>query len=64
MKEEDLDHLLHTVLVPSQPPNRSQWRKLELALKFINNSKKSVSQNKLATENRTNYKLEDLQFGA
>ena len=35
----DVDHILHSVLVPSFPPNTSQWRKLELAMKFINKSK-------------------------
>ena len=44
MNEENIENILQTVLVPSQPPNRSQWRKLELALKFIHNSKKSVKQ--------------------
>ena len=38
----EVDHLLKTVLVPSFPPNRSQWKKLELALKFINKSKAQV----------------------
>ena len=38
----DLEHLLSTILVPSFPPNRSQWKKLELAMKFINNSKAVV----------------------
>merc|ERR1712227_675739 len=46
MKDENLDKILETVLVPSQPPLRSQWRKLELALNFINKSKKSINQNK------------------
>ena len=35
----DIDNLLKTVLVPSYPPNRSQWKKIELAMKFINKSK-------------------------
>ena len=39
----DLEHLLSTILVPSFPPNRSQWKKLEIALKFINKSKESAS---------------------
>jgi len=41
-----VDHLLQTVLVPSFPPNRSQWKKLELALKFINKSKAEVVRKK------------------
>jgi len=37
---EEVENLLKTVNVPSTgPPNRSQWRKLELAMKFINKSK-------------------------
>ena len=46
MKEAEVDHLLQTVLVPSFPPNRSQWKKLELALKFINKSKAEVVRKK------------------
>ena len=42
----DIDHLLHSVLIPTFPPNRSQWRKLENALKFINNSKQSANTTK------------------
>ena len=39
-KPEEVENLLKTVNVPSTgPPNRSQWRKLELAMKFINKSK-------------------------
>ena len=40
----DVDKILQTILVPSFPPNRSQWRKLDLALKFINKSKQSATQ--------------------
>lgn len=36
---EDVQGILNTLLVPMDPPNRSQWRKLELAMKFINKSK-------------------------
>ena len=39
----DIDHLLLTVLLPSFPPNRSQWKKLEHALNFINKSRPSSS---------------------
>ena len=39
-KPEEVENLLKTVNVPTTgPPNRSQWRKLELAMKFINKSK-------------------------
>ena len=40
---EDVQGILNTLLVPMDPPNRSQWRKLELAMKFINISKQSVA---------------------
>ena len=43
---EDVQALLNTLLVPLDPPNRSQWRKLELAMKFINISKQSVANSK------------------
>jgi len=39
---EEVHGILNTLLVPMDPPNRSQWRKLELAMKFINISKQSV----------------------
>ena len=38
----ELEDLLKSVLVPAFPPNRSQWKKLELAMKFINKSKAEV----------------------
>ena len=34
-----VDKILQTLLVPSFPPNRSQWRKLELAMEFIKKSR-------------------------
>ena len=42
----EVDHLLKSLLVPSFPPNRSQWKKLELALKFIKKSKAQVVRNR------------------
>ena len=48
----DLEHLLSTILVPSFPPNRSQWKKLEIALKFINKSKKSASLQNIEKKNK------------
>ena len=39
----EVEDLLKSVLVPSFPPNRSQWKKLELAMKFIKLSKQSVA---------------------
>ena len=41
-KSGEVEDLLKSVLVPSFPPNRSQWKKLELAMKFINKSKAEV----------------------
>merc|ERR1711953_1667954 len=38
--------ILNTLLVPMEPPNRSQWKKLELAMKFIHLSKQSVVRRK------------------
>ena len=38
----EVEDLLKSVLVPSFPPNRSQWKKLELAMKFIKKSKAEV----------------------
>ena len=41
--EQEVDVILQSLLVPHFPPNRSQWRKLELALKFIQKSKTSAA---------------------
>ena len=38
---DNIEQLLLTILVPSYPPNRSQWKKLENALKFIKKSRKA-----------------------
>ena len=51
-KKEDVEQLLHTVLVPAFPPNRSQWRKLEIAMKFINMSKKSARETRMKKEKK------------
>jgi hypothetical protein len=37
-----IDDLMHSVLIPSFQPTRSQWKKIENALRFINNSKQSA----------------------
>merc|ERR1711953_233852 len=42
--------ILNTLLVPMEPPNRSQWKKLELAMKFIHLSKQSVVRRKSSQE--------------
>ena len=42
-EDEDIEQLLLTILVPSFPPNRSQWKKLENALNFIKKSRKASS---------------------
>ena len=58
-KEDPTVHdLLQTILVPSYPPNRSQWRKLELALKFINLSKKSARDAKTESNGEKKRKVE------
>ena len=51
-EKEDVEQLLHTVLVPAFPPNRSQWRKLEIAMKFINISKKSARETRMKKEQK------------
>ena len=43
LTKDEVDRLLQSVLVPAKPPNRSQWKKLELAMKFIQASKKAES---------------------
>ena len=48
----EVDHLLQTVIVPAFPPNRSQWRKLEIAMEFINKSKNSVQQTRIINANK------------
>jgi phenylalanyl-tRNA synthetase alpha subunit len=42
----NMDQLLHSIMIPTIPPNRSQWKKLELALKFINKSKHVADEKK------------------
>ena len=44
--DTNVHDLLNTLLVPTYPPNRSQWKKLELALKFINMSKQSAKESR------------------
>ena len=39
---DDVRAIVNTLLVPMDPPNRSQWRKLELAMEFIKKSKNSA----------------------
>ena len=54
----ELEDLLKSVLVPAFPPNRSQWKKLELAMKFINASKAQVERKRCEDHGR-NGKDED-----
>ena len=49
-EDSNVHDILNTLLVPAYPPNRSQWRKLELAMKFINVSKQSAKQAKGSAE--------------
>ena len=58
--DSNVHDLLNTLLVPAYPPNRSQWRKLELALKFINVSKQSAKQTKSKEEVTTSTKRNTL----
>ena len=37
----DIDDLLHSVLIPTSPPNRPKWKNLDYALKFTSNFKHS-----------------------
>ena len=48
--DTNVHDLLNTLLVPTYPPNRSQWKKLELALKFINISKQSAKESKSSSD--------------
>ena len=52
---EEVDEILKTVIPPSNrnPPNRSQWRKVELAMKFINKSKAEAEKQKAGSSSRT-----------
>ena len=59
----DIECLLSTILVPSFPPNRSQWKKLEIALKFIKKSKQSAVSNSHAFKTRTELKRTSFQHG-
>jgi hypothetical protein len=60
---DTVEHLLRTVLVPSYPPNRSQWRKLELAMKFINKSLKSRKKaKKPGSDKKTTHKQSQRYF--
>ena len=45
-KKEKVEDLLNTLRIPAFPPNKSQWKKLEIAVKFINTSKNSARQRK------------------
>ena len=44
-----IQDILETVKVPCYPPNKSQWKKLELAVKFINISKTSAANTRRAS---------------
>ena len=43
-RQDNIQDILDSVKIPCQPPNKSQWKKLEIAIKFINASKKSAEQ--------------------
>ena len=42
--QDNIQDILDSVKIPCQPPNKSQGKKLEIAVKFINVSKKSAEQ--------------------
>ena len=48
--EGNVDELLNTLRIPAIPPNRSQWKKLEIAVKFINKSKNSAQETRTRKE--------------
>ena len=41
-QEGNVDDLLSKMRIPVYPPDRSKWRKLEIAVKFIGKSKTSA----------------------
>ena len=43
-RQDNIQDILDSVKIPCQPPNKSQWKKLEIAVKFINASKKCAEQ--------------------
>ena len=46
----NVDELLNTLRIPAFPPDRSQWRKLEIAVNFINKSKHCAEQTRARKE--------------
>ena len=54
--KENISDILNSVKIPTYPPNKSQWKKLELAVKFINISKSS------AAVRRASMKMEPKDF--
>ena len=34
--QDNIQDILQSVKIPCHPPNKSQWKKLEIAVKFIN----------------------------
>ena len=49
-QEGNVDDLLSKLRIPAHPPDRSKWRKLEIAVKFIGNSKTSAQHTKTRRE--------------
>ena len=47
---DNVEDLLNKLRIPAYPPDRSKWRKLEIAMKFIEKSKTSVEQSKKRRE--------------
>ena len=49
-QEDNVDDLLSKLRIPAHPPDRSKWRKLEIAVKFIGKSKTSAQHTKKRRE--------------
>ena len=49
-KADNVEDLLNKLRIPLYPPDRSKWRKLEIAMKFIEKSKTSAEQSKKRRE--------------
>ena len=47
---DNVEDLLNKLRIPAYPPDRSKWRKLEIAIKFIEKSKTSAEQSKTRRE--------------
>ena len=60
-QEGKIDELLSSLKIPMNPPDKSQWRKLELAMRFINKSRCSAKETRKRKES---LKLEPKNLGS